>query len=816
MAMRNLTRFKIFGLSTTAVLLSGVVAHANVATSGNVAPADSPFTIDNEGINDEGNFVNVFLPVTDPEAWRFYETPANIYVGRTGNGTLVLNGESALRYHTVMIGGYIAPYPGYPTVPQSTNGAPINDPATRSLLTTEPITGRGIVRVEGFGTVLNNDPLLVPEIYLIAQGQDQVNTNKPTPDVTPRDLEEGHDMFVGFTGRGELNVNTGGSVEVQDSLFVGLGPRANGLVIVDGLGSSLLVNGVMSGLASVVSPDFGEFPSIIGGYGTGAMRVTNGAFADFRNGLGIGTWAATGINTDSPGAQDGGNRITDNAIQSGSIYVAGVGSRIEISGGEDGGLAIGEFIFNANAAFNYPTNYGRGSLTISQGGTVVVNADDQDNSDDVVIGHFGELSLPGGRLSVLDELTNDGLIKTSGLGEIAVGVQGTIHGAGRLDVGLFINRTEGEVRVGSGESLQVVSYGTNDPTTVDAIGRRMLNVGYIEVIGGELSFDRSDRIPTSGNRFENTVFESTGVNPGDPTTFTRGQILANGANLRFRSDLNNFADINFVGGNNVVDGEVFNQVVSGNVGVITVGGNGTSVAFNDTVNNAGVIDISPESSIVQFLSDLNNTGTIQLTLGGRQSGNGHIAVGEDLSLAGTLDVRIFDPGVTGTIPLQPQLGDAFELFSAAGELTGIFNTQILPPTPVGSDWFVDYNYLQDTVTLRLFDLTTVIGADFNGDGIVDATDLGIWQIFFGITSGASVLQGDADGDGDVDGDDLVVIVDQLGGPGMVPSVVAALPSSTPSSTAIPEPGTVGLAAIGLLALLVRRVGQTFSSDSIVG
>ncbi len=117
---------------------------------------------------------------------------------------------------------------------------------------------------------------------------------------------------------------------------------------------------------------------------------------------------------------------------------------------------------------------------------------------------------------------------------------------------------------------------------------------------------------------------------------------------------------------------------------------------------------------------------------------------------------------------------------------------------------MDYNYLQDTVTLRLLDLTTVIGADFNGDGIVDATDLSIWQIFFGITSGASQLQGDADGDGDVDGDDLVVIIDQIGGPGMIPSLVAALPTSTPSSTAIPEPGTVGLAAIGLLALLVRR------------
>ncbi len=468
MAMRNLTRFTIFGLSSAAMLLSGVVAHANVATFGNVAPADSPFTIDNEGINDEGNFVNVFLPATDPEAWKFYDTPANIFVGSTGNGTLVLNGESALRYHTLMIGGFIEPYPNYPGPQGMSNGESIDDPATRSLLVTEPITGRGVVRVEGFGTVFNNDPQLVPEIYVVALELAGTPSTiaAPTPRgaATPRDLGIGHDVFVGFTGRGELNVNTGGSVEVQDSLFVGLGPCARGLVVVDGLGTSLLVNGVMSGLASVVSPDFGEFPSVIGGYGTGSLRVTNGAFADFRNGLGIGAWAASGVNSDSNGALDGGNRITNNAIQSGLVYVSGLGSTIEISGGEEGGLAIGEFL--PDTATPYRTDYGSGELAIGPGGLVIVNADDQDDSDDVVIGRSGQLALPGGRLHVFDELTNDGVIKTKFIGEVAVGVQGTISGAGQINVGTFFNRIPGEVRIGAGESLKIVSSGEQDHTGV--------------------------------------------------------------------------------------------------------------------------------------------------------------------------------------------------------------------------------------------------------------------------------------------------------------------------------------------------------------
>ena len=45
--------------------------------------------------------------------------------------------------------------------------------------------------------------------------------------------------------------------------------------------------------------------------------------------------------------------------------------------------------------------------------------------------------------------------------------------------------------------------------------------------------------------------------------------------------------------------------------------------------------------------------------------------------------------------------------------------------------------------------------DFNGDGVVNGLDLNIWLANVGITTGASVVQGDADSDGDVDGDDFL-------------------------------------------------------------
>lgn len=45
-------------------------------------------------------------------------------------------------------------------------------------------------------------------------------------------------------------------------------------------------------------------------------------------------------------------------------------------------------------------------------------------------------------------------------------------------------------------------------------------------------------------------------------------------------------------------------------------------------------------------------------------------------------------------------------------------------------------------------------ADFDSDGDVDASDFGLWQAGYPISSGASLSDGDADGDGDVDGVDF--------------------------------------------------------------
>lgn len=89
-----------------------------------------------------------------------------------------------------------------------------------------------------------------------------------------------------------------------------------------------------------------------------------------------------------------------------------------------------------------------------------------------------------------------------------------------------------------------------------------------------------------------------------------------------------------------------------------------------------------------------------------------------------------------------------------------------------------------------------VGPDFNLNGVVDGKDFLIWQSGFGIASGATVYDGDADGDGDVDSADLGIWQAQLGA------------VSTAATTSIPEPVSfvlLGACAVVLVARPSRHI-----------
>jgi probable HAF family extracellular repeat protein len=91
--------------------------------------------------------------------------------------------------------------------------------------------------------------------------------------------------------------------------------------------------------------------------------------------------------------------------------------------------------------------------------------------------------------------------------------------------------------------------------------------------------------------------------------------------------------------------------------------------------------------------------------------------------------------------------------------------------------------------------------DFDEDGQVDAADLAVWRLGFGISGVAAHTDGDADGDHDVDGADFLSWQRQLG------SSAPIVPTG-----AVPEPSTVNL----LVSAAVAAFSATGGCRKLIG
>jgi hypothetical protein len=167
--------------------------------------------------------------------------------------------------------------------------------------------------------------------------------------------------------------------------------------------------------------------------------------------------------------------------------------------------------------------------------------------------------------------------------------------------------------------------------------------------------------------------------------------------------------------------------------------------------------------------------TLEVEIAGGNAFNKLLVTGSAV-LGGDLSVSL----ATG---FMPQASDVFEILEAAALISQFGNAapgaRIAAAGGAGS-FVVDYDYTNDRVTLS--DFAMLLPGDFNSNGIVDAADYTVWRNGLGSTYTQ---------------DDYNVWRDHFG-------QTAGSGSSASTNATVPEPASVLLLLMGVLAILARR------------
>jgi hypothetical protein len=321
-------------------------------------------------------------------------------------------------------------------------------------------------------------------------------------------------------------------------------------------------------------------------------------------------------------------------------------------------------------------------------------------------------------------LVNYGFIQLNGpLAELRGSLihnEHTIRGSGLIN-GELSNTSTGQVQLIAGERLRL-GGGSNS------------NFGHISVLGGELQVDgslsngastglisardailRFDQVTNNGSMaFSNGTVDVY----GDITQAVGGRItVSNGGIANF------YDDVNVLVGAANVQATALGSTVSRVVffGSYNGGVSGGGQAFIEGDHRPGA---SP--ALVEFGGDVfyGPFANLEIELGGDIKGTSYdsVAAAGSVSLGGTLDVSLLDA-------FSPALGDSFEILSAAGGVSGVFDSMLFPD--LGPQLAMDVIYGANSVTLAV---VPALPGDYNNDGTVDAADYVVFRKFEGTTN----------------------------------------------------------------------------------
>jgi hypothetical protein len=440
----------------------------------------------------------------------------------------------------------------------------------------------------------------------------------------------------------------------------------------------------------------------------------------------------------------------------------------------------------------------------------------------LAVGRFGRIQMDGGIINVGGSSDPGGGGNNNARSDTVQLINdGVITGTGHIFTGVFNNRYFGEVRVNAGQTLVIDSASDFFGATPS---QPLTNFGVIQVFGtveqkAELEFDRAPNTPTAPIQpFHNFRVPRPAGAP--VTDFFGGLISAQHSILRFRSNLINDGMMAFTAGNNYVTGTVVNSpapVTSPtDPGIIIVSGPGTKVTFENDLINAGTLTISGGATVeILARHSFVTAGNLKMTL--TPGNTNQIFSAGDAGIAGKLSLSL-----SGFSAGSLHVGDVFPILTVSGSLGGVDFTDPVFLKPdlnvaplfslVSFPNFASLGlpattalvpiYTSNSISVVVASFAFATGPDFNGDGVVNNQDLNIWLANVGITSGASVVQGDADGDGDVDGDDFLFWQRNAGKP--MPWSGAGSGSGSGLGGAVPEPAAIMLLLSGVFSLLGYR------------
>ncbi len=474
---------------------------------------------------------------------------------------------------------------------------------------------------------------------------------------------------------------------------------------------------------------------------------------------------------------------------------------------------------------------GQGELQLANGARIHVG---MFNADPTILRYENGETIIGSQADLLgtNQFISNGIVGLDGFGTlmetdtltVADEGNGTIELSGKANL-VTLDSTLGET-AGSLGRVSLTGLGTRwnnvefaggagaGKITIGMAGSGIVDINNQAVVAADnVEVNTTSFVNLSGGTIQTTSTSATAI---DNNGVIRGSgRIESALTIKGTGELRNKADVNNIRETLLVTGPVVNMGT-----IESIGG---EMEFEDLVTND--LEIIARDAIMRFSAGLTNTAT--LVVGGdstihgtiTQTG-GELTVLSDSSLlvigdltftsgilslalgpaSGTLDVTgmaelggaLFDLSYSAGI--ASQTGDAYQIFQAVGGIMGFTS-----PTPAVADGRIwDITQVGDTlVATATGALAVPVGADFNGDGIVNQLDLNVWESNFGST-GTPPIPGDADGDGDVDGTDFLIIQGDFGG-APTPAVAAA--------GAVPEPSTALLLVFGSLLLGTRSMGR---------